>query len=71
MIVGVENNRTMEDKEWQWSKWEGGCIRTREVKQAGGKLCVREVGGGGTFEVKACTQERLGFGGVKRMNMWL
>jgi hypothetical protein len=45
--------------------------RTRKVKQAGGKLCVREVGGGGTFEVKACTQERLGFGGVKRMNMWL
>jgi hypothetical protein len=30
MIVGVENNRTMEDKEWQWSKWEGGCIRTME-----------------------------------------
>jgi hypothetical protein len=30
-------------------------------------MCVRVVGGGGTFEVKECTQERLGFGGVKRM----
>jgi hypothetical protein len=30
-------------------------------------MCVRVVGGGSTFEVKECTQEMVGFGGVKRM----
>lgn len=54
---------------------EGGMYkqngRTMGVKgkETRGEWGVYVVGGGGGFEVKVCTEDTWGFGGVKRINI--